>query len=301
MLGASATCSVGRRRLRRALRRSASQQRWWPSTHDQRRERGRGSVDGGTQGLYLIQHVAGRPKLLIFDAIDYGLEPGTLKLIENDEVPRFMGAKKMSLHQTGFQEVLSLAQLTEQYPDQVLLIGCQPRGAGRLRRQPAPGREGRDGRRRWPWAWTACAPGARAAAARRTPLAEHEAVTVPDAGARRLRSSGRRRPSRPAAWATNVSCRADAGALTMCIGIPMKVTSTSSPATPGWRPRRASRGSTTALVGDAGAGRLAAGLPGRCARTHRRQPAPRRSTPRSTSCTAPCTAEPAATAPRPPR
>jgi len=37
-----------------------------------------------------------------------------------------MGAKKMSLHQTGFQEVLCLAQLTGHYPEQVLLIGCQP-------------------------------------------------------------------------------------------------------------------------------------------------------------------------------
>lgn len=83
-------------------------------------------VDGGTQGLYLIQHVQEADALLIFDAIDYGLEPGTLKLVRDDEVPRFMGAKKMSLHQTGFQEVLSLAQLTEQYPQRVLLIGCQP-------------------------------------------------------------------------------------------------------------------------------------------------------------------------------
>ena len=83
-------------------------------------------VDGGTQGLYLIQHVQSARKLLIFDAIDYGLPAGTLKLIENDEVPRFMGAKKMSLHQTGFQEVLALAQLTESYPEQVLLVGCQP-------------------------------------------------------------------------------------------------------------------------------------------------------------------------------
>jgi hydrogenase maturation protease len=41
-------------------------------------------------------------------------------------VPRFLGAKKMSLHQTGFQEVLMLAQLTDAYPDEVLLIGCQP-------------------------------------------------------------------------------------------------------------------------------------------------------------------------------
>ncbi len=83
-------------------------------------------VDGGTQGLYLIQHVQSARKLLIFDAIDYGLPAGALKLIENDEVPRFMGAKKMSLHQTGFQEVLALAQLTESYPEQVLLVGCQP-------------------------------------------------------------------------------------------------------------------------------------------------------------------------------
>ncbi len=83
-------------------------------------------VDGGTQGLYLLQCVQSATHLLIFDAIDYGLPPGTLKLIENDDVPRFMGAKKMSLHQTGFQEVLAVAQLTGHYPQQVLLIGCQP-------------------------------------------------------------------------------------------------------------------------------------------------------------------------------
>ncbi len=101
----------------------ALQQRW---AFDETQGEAVQLVDGGTQGLYLIQHVQAARKLLIFDAIDYGLEPGTLKLIENDEVPRFMGAKKMSLHQTGFQEVLMLAQLTEQYPDEVLLIGCQP-------------------------------------------------------------------------------------------------------------------------------------------------------------------------------
>lgn len=83
-------------------------------------------VDGGTQGLYLIQHVQAADCLLIFDAIDYGLAPGTLKLVRDEDVPRFMGAKKMSLHQTGFQEVLSLAQLTGRFPSRVLLVGCQP-------------------------------------------------------------------------------------------------------------------------------------------------------------------------------
>ncbi len=83
-------------------------------------------LDGGTQGLYLLPYVEGCRRLLIFDAVDYGLAPGTLKVVRDDEVPRFMGVKKMSLHQTGFQEVLSVAQLRGWRPDNVTLIGCQP-------------------------------------------------------------------------------------------------------------------------------------------------------------------------------
>ena len=83
-------------------------------------------IDGGTQGLYLIQHVQQADYLLIFDAVDYNMAPGTLKFVANDDVPRFLGVKKLSLHQTGFQEVLMLAQLIGQYPQRVLLMGCQP-------------------------------------------------------------------------------------------------------------------------------------------------------------------------------
>ena len=83
-------------------------------------------MDGGTQGLYLLPYVQAARRLIVFDAIDYGLEPGTMKRVEGDEVPRFMGAKKMSLHQTGFQEVISAADLTGQLPESLLLIGVQP-------------------------------------------------------------------------------------------------------------------------------------------------------------------------------
>ena len=83
-------------------------------------------MDGGTQGIYLVQHVQACDYLVVFDAIDYGLEGGEMKLIEDDDVPNFMGAKKMSLHQTGFQEVLSTADLLDDYPEKILLIGVQP-------------------------------------------------------------------------------------------------------------------------------------------------------------------------------
>ncbi|WP_122520624.1 HyaD/HybD family hydrogenase maturation endopeptidase [Pannonibacter phragmitetus] len=83
-------------------------------------------LDGGTQGLYLLPFLEEAEALLVFDAIDYGLEPGTLKVVRDGEVPAFMGARKMSLHQTGFQDVIATAQLLGRCPHKLTLIGCQP-------------------------------------------------------------------------------------------------------------------------------------------------------------------------------
>jgi hydrogenase maturation protease len=83
-------------------------------------------MDGGTQGIFLLPWVRNAKRLLIFDAIDYGLEPATLKVIQGSDVPSFMGAKKVSMHQAGFQEVLSSAQLTDDLPEELILIGVQP-------------------------------------------------------------------------------------------------------------------------------------------------------------------------------
>jgi len=83
-------------------------------------------LDGGTQGLYLLPFLEEVGALLIFDAVDYGLAPGTLKIVRDADVPAFMGAKKMSLHQTGFQDVLATAALKGCLPGRMTLIGCQP-------------------------------------------------------------------------------------------------------------------------------------------------------------------------------
>lgn len=83
-------------------------------------------MDGGTQGLYLLEHVTAADILVVFDAIDYGLPPAALKLVEGDDVPKFMGAKKLSLHQTGFQEVLAAAELMGALPERLFLAGVQP-------------------------------------------------------------------------------------------------------------------------------------------------------------------------------
>jgi hydrogenase maturation protease len=83
-------------------------------------------MDGGTQGVYLLNHVCDADVLVILDAVDFGLEPGTLHLVRDEAVPQFLGAKKMSLHQTGFQEVLAMAALLGRCPRHLLLVGVQP-------------------------------------------------------------------------------------------------------------------------------------------------------------------------------
>jgi hydrogenase maturation protease len=83
-------------------------------------------MDGGTQGLYLLPHLEDLAGLVIVDAIDFGLPPATLHQVHGADVPATIGARKMSLHQTGFQEVLALLDLRGHAPRRVSLIGVQP-------------------------------------------------------------------------------------------------------------------------------------------------------------------------------
>ncbi|HCO8217696.1 hydrogenase 1 maturation protease [Escherichia fergusonii] len=83
-------------------------------------------VDGGTQGLNLLGYVESASHLLILDAIDYGLEPGTLRTYAGERIPAYLSAKKMSLHQNSFSEVLALADIRGNLPAHIALVGLQP-------------------------------------------------------------------------------------------------------------------------------------------------------------------------------
>ena len=82
-------------------------------------------VDGGTQGMYLLDYVCSAECVLVLDAIDYTLAPGTLRVFRDGQVPVWADTK-MSLHQATFQELLSLARLRDRFPKRITLIGVQP-------------------------------------------------------------------------------------------------------------------------------------------------------------------------------
>jgi hydrogenase maturation protease len=83
-------------------------------------------LDGGTQGLNLLGDIAGARRLLMFDALDFGYEPGTLVTLRDAEVPRALSRKMMSLHQASVMELLACASLIGDAPDTLTVIGLQP-------------------------------------------------------------------------------------------------------------------------------------------------------------------------------
>ncbi len=81
--------------------------------------------DGGTLGLNLYDRVANARRVLVFDAIDFGLPGGTLRVLRDAEVPAW-GRAKLSPHQVGFNDILALAQLNGRTPECLVAIGVQP-------------------------------------------------------------------------------------------------------------------------------------------------------------------------------
>jgi hydrogenase maturation protease len=82
-------------------------------------------LDGGTLGLNLLDYIESSRRVLVFDAIDFGLPPGSLELLREADVPRW-GARKLSPHQNGFNDILALAHLHGRTPEAIVAIGVQP-------------------------------------------------------------------------------------------------------------------------------------------------------------------------------
>jgi len=82
-------------------------------------------VDGGTQGMLLLNRIETSRCVLVLDAVDFGLAPGELLVLRDRDVPNWAGTK-MSLHQQSFQDLLAIADLHERFPPRLTLIGVQP-------------------------------------------------------------------------------------------------------------------------------------------------------------------------------
>jgi len=84
-------------------------------------------IDGGTKGLDLLPLFEGRDKVLIVDAANFKKEPGTIDMVEGDKIPAFLVSNKLSVHQIGLPDTLFAARLMNLMPQEICLIGIQPK------------------------------------------------------------------------------------------------------------------------------------------------------------------------------
>lgn len=84
-------------------------------------------LDGGTQGLSLMPHLSGFPRLLVIDAIDVGETPGTLVRFEGKALDGLPG--KATVHQLGFADLMVAMRLLGESPEEVVVLGVQPMSA----------------------------------------------------------------------------------------------------------------------------------------------------------------------------
>jgi len=82
-------------------------------------------LDGGTLGPYLINAVMDAKRLLILDCCELKAEPGTLRVLRDEEVKTW-SSTKISAHQTGMNDVLAKAMLMGYEPEALTVIGVQP-------------------------------------------------------------------------------------------------------------------------------------------------------------------------------
>ncbi len=81
-------------------------------------------LDGGTLGMELLRFLEGTEKLLILDAVK-GASPGKLYRFSGDEVKGHF-KDKLSAHEIGISDILTLFELTEKSLPEVIVLGASP-------------------------------------------------------------------------------------------------------------------------------------------------------------------------------
>ena len=82
-------------------------------------------VDGGTTGMELFDPMRNADCLIVADAVNADVPPGTLVRIANEEIRAFFQTK-LSNHQLGLSDLLALLAFKGETPRHVAIIGMVP-------------------------------------------------------------------------------------------------------------------------------------------------------------------------------
>jgi hydrogenase maturation protease len=87
-------------------------------------------LDGGTLSFTLAGEIEDADKLIVIDAAQLDASPGTVRCMTGQEMDRFLGTGKCSVHEVGLLDLMDIARLTDTFPRHRALIGIQPDTTG---------------------------------------------------------------------------------------------------------------------------------------------------------------------------
>lgn len=79
-------------------------------------------IDGGILGMEILPDIEDADYLLILDALAGPGEPGQTHVFYDDHIPRLMKTK-LSPHQVGLLDLLSVARLSGKEPEKIAVVG----------------------------------------------------------------------------------------------------------------------------------------------------------------------------------
>ena len=87
-------------------------------------------LDGGTLSFTLAPVIEDHENLIVLDAAQLNEPPGTVRLLEGEEMDRFVGYGKRSVHEVGLVDLMAIARLQDSLPVHRALLGIQPARLG---------------------------------------------------------------------------------------------------------------------------------------------------------------------------
>jgi hydrogenase maturation protease len=82
-------------------------------------------IEGAVGGMNLLYDMEGAGRVILIDAVDMGMAPGTVQVFTPADVEMVPLSTVASLHQVGLEQVLALGELIGICP-QVTIVGIQP-------------------------------------------------------------------------------------------------------------------------------------------------------------------------------
>ena len=83
-------------------------------------------IDGGTQGLGIVNLIEGRQRVIVVDAANVGQSPSQFVRFTLDEAHLLGDDQRLSVHTAGLRDALLLAQALKMLPDEIIIFGVQP-------------------------------------------------------------------------------------------------------------------------------------------------------------------------------